>query len=142
MKKIILLIISLIGLSLLSGCATQDSGDKVSCEQSGGEYVKGVSSSGGFYYCSCPIEKYEDGNKCKAITQELKDLCSDISNNYVDCIDALPNYSYFDYYGEGVCQCTFKDSGTISYLKYEQILNCAKCHCNEDACMCMCAAER
>jgi len=82
MKKIILLIISLIGLSLLSGCATQDSGDKVSCEQSGGEYVKGVSSSGGFYYCSCPIEKYEDGNKCKAITQELKDLCSDISNNY------------------------------------------------------------
>lgn len=125
----------------LSGCAgpAVNKDEKEACENSGGEYVRGVGETGIFYYCKCLITKYETYSKtCSEITQDMINKCSELSNKFVDCSNSGV---YNEYYGEGVCECIFKESNQKSFLVYKELLKCT-CQCFEEDCVCMCPIYR
>ena len=140
MKRGILgvLFILIIGI-LISGCAELSLSKKESCEESGGEYTKGVGDSGFFYYCKCPISKYETGAKtCSEITNDITDKCVGLSNEFIRCKNSV---TYNVYYGEGVCECSIQNSNQKTYLTYQNMVECT-CKCFEEDCNCMCPAYK
>ena len=132
------LIVGSLGIALLfliAGCSSINPSERVACENSGGQYLQGASEAGPINYCKCPINKYETKQKiCEDITQEDINNCQSLSNDYVTCKNSV---EYNDYYHQGICQCNFKASSSISYFTYAELLNNeCPCHCNKDACTC------
>ena len=77
--------------------------------------------------CICPTNKYYSSNSCQEITQKETSACEKISNNYVNC--KINNNN---------CECTYKDSGTITFLPLSKIMNSnTECSCNNNVCECI-----
>ena len=137
-SRIYLLLIIILPL-ILSACVNMKPAEKSACEASGGEYTQGVGDSGVFYYCKCPISKYETSSKtCSEITGDIIDKCVELSNEFIKCEHSK---EYNEYYAEGICECIIQSSNQKTYLTYQNILECT-CKCFEEDCNCMCQAYK